>query len=67
MRGRVQAPVLNRREVEKLAIYVTLNENVARVQIIQQHTSGIGLTTHARCYYKDESYTDIDITDYESW
>ena len=66
MRGRVQAPVLNRREVEKLAIYVTLNENVDRVQIIQQHTSGIGDTTHARCY-TEESYTDIDITDYESW
>ena len=62
----MQAPVLNRREVETLAIYVTLNENVDRVQIIQQNTSGIGLTTHARCY-TEESYTDIDITDYESW
>lgn len=61
----MQAPVLSRREIETLAIYVSLNRSVERVQIIQQST-GIGLATHARCY-TGEQYIDIDLTDYEEW
>lgn len=66
MKIRMQAPVLSRNEVEKLAIYLTLNANIERVQIIQQHTNGIGAATHARCYI-GEQYVDIDITDYDQW
>jgi hypothetical protein len=62
----MQAPVLNRTELQRIAVYVALNANVQRVQIIQNRNSGVGLTTHARCYV-DEQYTDIDITDYDSW
>lgn len=66
MKWRMQAPVLTRSEIQTLGVYVTLNQNVQRVQIIQNRNSGIGLTTHARCYI-DEKYTDIDITDYGAW
>lgn len=66
MKWRMQAPVLNRREVETLAIYLSLNRNVERVQIIQRAESGIGLSTYARCY-QGEQYQDVDITDVESW
>lgn len=48
-----------------MAIYVGLNRHVERVQIIQ-HQTGIGLTTHARCY-TGEQYVDVDITDTEAW
>lgn len=68
MKWRVQAPVLSRREVETLAIYLNLNRNVERVQIIQRAEGGggIGMTTHARCY-EGEQYQDVDITDVGAW
>jgi hypothetical protein len=67
MKWRMQAPVLTRTSLETLAIYVSLNQNVERVQIIQQGSGGsIGMITHARCY-TGEQYADIDITDYKAW
>lgn len=66
MKYRMQAPVLSRKEIERLATHVALNRNVDRVQIIQRAETGIGLSTFARCYC-GEQYTDVEVTDYEAW
>lgn len=62
----MQAPVLTRVEIERIAITMALDSNIDRVQIIQQSTSGIGPTTHAR-FYKEEKYEDVDVTDVTNW
>lgn len=66
MKARMQAPVLTRREIERIAIHMALDRRVDRVQIIQTATSGIGKTTHAR-FYRGEVYEDIDVTDLDAW
>jgi len=62
----MQAPVLNRREIERIAIHMQLDSRIDRVQIIQTSKSGIGLSTHAR-FYQGESFQDVDVTDESQW
>jgi hypothetical protein len=66
MKSRMQAPVLNRVEIERIAIHMALDRNIQRVQIIQRLESGIGATTHAR-FYRGEAYEDVDVTDLGAW
>jgi hypothetical protein len=63
----MQAPVLTRIELERMAMHMRLDQNAERVQIIQKSNSGIGNCTHARFYYQDGSYHEIEVTDIGVW
>jgi len=67
MKWRMQAPVLTRIELERIALHMGLDRNAERVQIIQKVDSGIGAATHARFYYPSGDYHEIEVTEVESW
>jgi hypothetical protein len=59
---------LSRRQIEQIAIYVALNQNVQSVTIEQTSDSGIGLNHHA-IFHSDSWHKDfsVDITDVSNW
>jgi len=67
VKWRMQAPVLTRIELERMALHMSLDRTAVRVQIIQRAESGIGLSTYARFYRDDETYHEIDVTDVSNW
>jgi hypothetical protein len=61
--------VLTRRELERAAIWMQLNDRYEAVMFIQKNNTGIGVTTWARFFNPStpDRYEEIDITDLESW
>jgi hypothetical protein len=61
--------VLTRRELERTAIWMQLNQNYECVMFVQKNSSGIGATTWARFFnpQQPDRYEEIEITDVESW
>lgn len=59
---------LSRRQIEKLAVLLNLNENIQGVTIEETNTSGIG-ANHYAIYHCDKIERDFsdDITDVSNW
>ena len=63
-----QKVTLTRRQLERLSVFLSLNENVEAVTIEETHESGIG-ATHWAIYHCDKVERDFDedITDVSVW
>ena len=61
--------VLTRRELERAALWMQLNNNYSMVMFIQKSTGGIGEQTWARFFNpaQPDRYQEIEVTDIESW
>lgn len=59
---------LTRHQIERLAIFLSLQQNVERVTIEESHESGIG-ASHWATYHTARIELDFqeNITDIESW
>ncbi len=59
---------LSRRQIERLAVFLALTENVESVTIQETHESGIG-ASHRAVYHSTKSERDWEeeITDVENW
>lgn len=59
---------LTRNQIERLAVFLALQENIERVTIQESHTSGIG-ASHRAVYYTNKVERDFeeDITDVSDW
>ena len=59
---------LTRDQIQRLAVFLSLNENVNAVTIEETNTSGIG-TNHQATYHCDKIERDWqeDITDVSDW
>ena len=60
--------MLNRNQIQRLAVFLNLNENVNAVTIEETNTTGIG-ANHRAIYHCDKIERDWqeDITDVKNW
>lgn len=67
-KGGYQKVTLTRRQIERLAMFLSLNKNVEAVTIEESHESGIG-STHWAIYHCDKVERDFteEITDVSVW
>ena len=59
---------LTRRQIERLAVFLTLQKNIERVTIEETNESGIG-ASHWAVYHTDKIERDFqeEITDVSNW
>jgi hypothetical protein len=64
----VQKIELTRKQIERLAVLLTLQENITSVTIEEKHETGIG-ASHWATYHTNKIERDFDenITDVEVW
>jgi len=63
-----QKVTLTRHQIERLAVFLTLNDNIERVTIEETNESGIGSSHHAVYHTsKIEREFQEDITDVGNW
>lgn len=63
-----QKVTLSRRQIERVAVYLALTNNIERVTIVETNESGIGANHHA-VYHTAQIERELseDITDVGNW
>lgn len=59
---------LTKKQLERILIYMQLNDHARSVVIMQKSTSGIGPNTYAQYYnQRGRMVQEDDVTDVETW
>jgi hypothetical protein len=61
--------VLTRQELERVMIWMQLNNKYDRIMFVQKNSNGIGTVTWARFFnaHTPDRYEEIEVTDVEIW
>ena len=61
--------VLTRQELERVMIWMQLNNKYDRIMFVQKNSNGIGTVTWARFFnaHTPDRYEEIEVTDMEIW